>query len=151
MRKNALAATLALALATTAAAQIATDPELNGAWVDEYGFAFAFRDGNWEFFHVDGTQIEKGTFTTGDGVVSIIVTHIHGDELAFLLDLDIAPGWHEFDEARELYIKALVAEGYSEEEAALEFDYFFGPIDWLYYVSGDALLLDGWAFTFTRM
>jgi len=141
MRKNALAATLALALAATAAAQIATDSELNGAWVDDFGFAFAFRDGNWEFFHVDGTQFEKGTFTTDGGVVTVVVTHIHGDELGF------EPEWHEFGEARARYINALVAEGISATNAALNFDQFFGPADLPYYVSGDALLLDGWAFT----
>jgi len=149
MRKNALAATLALALAATAAAQIATDSELNGAWVDDFGFAFAFRDGNWEFFNVDGTQFAKGTFTTDGGVVTVVVTHIHGDELALLLELDFEPEWHEFDEARALYINALIAEGYSAEEAALEFDHFFGPADLPYYVSGDTLLLDGW--TYARM
>jgi hypothetical protein len=122
-----------------------TDTALNGTWVNYDGDELKLNNGNIELSY-NGIVVQRGTYSTSSGKMTIQITHYHGSMLNPMFELDSK--MYSRNEL-ETAFKAL---GVTDEEITRELNKMFSPVIFNYSVNGNILTLslDGYTETYTR-
>ena len=129
-------------------ANATTDRALNGTWVDEGGNETTFNDGNFKVFVPSiNSYGGRGIFSTNDGKITQITTHVFGDGLNYILKelilLDLMPP-STFRFSEKWYSSVEIQTELNRLECAGLLDIFlifFSEITADYHVDGNLLIL----------
>ena len=125
-----------------------TDNRLNGTWVDETGSETTYNNGNFQVFVPNiNSYGGRGTYTTNNGNITQITTHVYGEGLSYILEeliladvispssFSFSKKWYTKDEIQT----ELTRHGYSE---LLDlFLMFFSELTVSYNVAGNLLII----------
>ena len=151
---------MALVFTVTVISCNKVDKSINGSWVSN-GFEFKFKDGKFEVL-VDEVSFQKGTYTTKDGEIAFVPTHIFGGGFNTLLELSeedsgFESKWYSIKDFIVALKAVMIKLGLSESEADKFDDDFvnsLSPANKLstYNLSGNTLNLttDGATINFTK-
>jgi hypothetical protein len=122
---------LVFAVAITACSK-QVDKSINGFWITD-NFELSLNNGKFEEL-LGGTSWRKGTYTTNNGEITVVPTHLYGTVFNTLLGMSenksgIKAKWYAIKGFSKTFKSVMLNLGLSEEEAEIETTAFINSLN----------------------